>query len=243
MSTAQPPFESTAENGVITPKGNPYVRVTDLERTVIDCCDRIERAGGIEELLHCMEGISLFDESKLEKYLALYNKAFLYQKVGFILEYGKEHKSSTHLSIELLYENIYDVYGMIQANLFETNEERALLRKILVFYLVVGSSCKTEEVTLDFKHIKHIEKLSFSQVRAHLLPVLSRKEKFDFNAVKEQVLSFLGSFLSFTEDERNFIEHFNQREYRPDILFNESSIVEIIINHPMALWKCRPKEM
>lgn len=43
------PFEPTAENGVITPKGNPYVHVTDLERTVIDCCDRIERAGGIEE--------------------------------------------------------------------------------------------------------------------------------------------------------------------------------------------------
>ena len=91
MSTAQPPFEPTAENGVITPKGNPYVHVTDLERTVIDCCDRIERAGGIEELLHCMEGISLLDEPKLEKYLALYNKAFLYQKVGFILEHSKEH--------------------------------------------------------------------------------------------------------------------------------------------------------
>lgn len=60
------PFEPTAENGVITPKGNPYVRITDLERTVIDCCDRIERAGGIEELLHCMEGISLLDEPKLE---------------------------------------------------------------------------------------------------------------------------------------------------------------------------------
>lgn len=139
--------------------------------------------------------------------------------------------------------DIYDVYGMIQANLFETMEERALLRKILVFYLAVGSSCKAEEVTLDIKNIKHIEKLSFSQVRAHLLPVLSRKEKFDFNAVKEQVLSFLGSFLSFTEDERKFIEHFNQREYRPDILFNESSIVERITSHPMALWKCRPKEM
>ena len=139
--------------------------------------------------------------------------------------------------------DIYDVYGMIQANLFETMEERALLRKILVFYLAVGSSCKAEEVTLDIKNIKHIEKLSFSQVRAHLLPVLSRKEKFDFNAVKEQVLSFLGPFLSFTEDERKFIEHFNQREYRPDILFNESSIVERITSHPMALWKCRPKEM
>lgn len=95
------PFEPTAENGVITPKGNPYVRVTDLERTVIDCCDRIERAGGIEELLHCMEGISLLDEPKLEKYLALYNKAFLYQKVGFILEHSKEHHHISDQFIEM----------------------------------------------------------------------------------------------------------------------------------------------
>lgn len=94
-------FEPTAENGVITPKGNPYVSVTDLERTVIDCCDRIERAGGIEELLHCMEGISLLDEPKLEKYLALYNKAFLYQKVGFILEHSKEHHHISDQFIEM----------------------------------------------------------------------------------------------------------------------------------------------
>lgn len=57
--------------------------------------------------------------------------------------------------------DIYDVYGMIQANLFETMEKRALLRKILVFYLAVGSSCKAEEVTLDIKNIKHIEKLLY----------------------------------------------------------------------------------
>ena len=95
------PFEPTAENGVITPKGNPYVHVTDLERTVTDCCDRIERAGGIEELLHCMEGISLLDEPKLEKYLALYNKTFLYQKVGFILEHSKEYHHISDQFIEM----------------------------------------------------------------------------------------------------------------------------------------------
>ena len=43
--------------GMMTPKGNPYVRVTDMESTLLDSFDRIDRAGGIEELLHCMEGI------------------------------------------------------------------------------------------------------------------------------------------------------------------------------------------
>lgn len=94
-------WEPTKENGIISPMGNPYVRVTDLERTVIDCCDRIERAGGIEELLHCMEAISLLDESKLKKYLALYNKTFLYQKIGFILEQSKEYHHISNDFIEM----------------------------------------------------------------------------------------------------------------------------------------------
>lgn len=53
------------------------------------------------KLLHCMEGISLLDEPKLEKYLALYNKAFLYQKVGFILEHSKEHHHISDQFIEM----------------------------------------------------------------------------------------------------------------------------------------------
>lgn len=138
--------------------------------------------------------------------------------------------------------DIYDVYGMIQAGLFKTEMERSLLRKVLVFYMAVGSSCKAEEVTLVVNSFKHIENLSYSQVRAYLLPVLSRKEKLDFNSMKEQVIDFLGSFLTFSDEEKNFISHFNRREYRPDILFDNGEIVERVIMHPMALWKCRPKE-
>lgn len=66
--------------GMMTPKGNPYVRVTDVESTLLDCFDRIDRAGGIEELLHCMEGIVLLNEERLIDYLARYDKAFLYQR-------------------------------------------------------------------------------------------------------------------------------------------------------------------
>ena len=87
------------EDGVITPKGNPLVRVTDLERTLLDCFDRIDRAGGIEELLHCMESVVLLDENKLSGYLKLYNKSFLYQKTGFLLERIKDR---AHVSDEFI---------------------------------------------------------------------------------------------------------------------------------------------
>lgn len=89
---------SLHELGVVTPVGTHY-RVTDLERTLIDCFDRINRAGGVEELLHCMEGIRILDEQKLRTYLAAYNKKFLYQKAGFFLEYIQEQ---AHISDQLI---------------------------------------------------------------------------------------------------------------------------------------------
>lgn len=82
--------QTTENSGMISPLGNPYIKVTDLESTLIDCFDRIDRAGGVEELLHCMEGISLLNEEKIKYYLSIYNKSFLYQKTGFLLEQIKE---------------------------------------------------------------------------------------------------------------------------------------------------------
>ena len=95
------PIEPTAKNGIIRPIGNPYVKVSDLERTVIDCCSRIERAGGAEELLHCMESVILLDEAKLSHYLTLYDNAKLYQKVGFILEQSQQFHQVSNEFIEM----------------------------------------------------------------------------------------------------------------------------------------------
>ena len=90
--------------GVITPKWNPYVRVTDLECTLIDCFDRIDRAGGIEELMHCLEAVAMVNEYKLIEYLSRHNKAFLYQKTGFLLESIKDQASISDSCIELCHE-------------------------------------------------------------------------------------------------------------------------------------------
>ena len=85
----------------MTPKGNPYVRVTDIESTLLDCFDRIDRAGGIEELLHCMEAIVLLDEEKIINYLEKNDKTFLYQKTGYLLERIKEQANISDSLIEL----------------------------------------------------------------------------------------------------------------------------------------------
>lgn len=62
------------------------VRVTDRERTFIDCINRTEMAGGDEELLLCLELFGKLDGKKILEYLKYYNSKKLYAKVGFMLE-------------------------------------------------------------------------------------------------------------------------------------------------------------
>ena len=67
------------------------VRITDKERTFIDCIDKTELAGGNEELIMCLELFGKLDGNKILEYLKKYNSSKLYGKVGFFLELFKEH--------------------------------------------------------------------------------------------------------------------------------------------------------
>ena len=88
-------FQSKSDTGVVNPVTDALVRVTDLERTVLDCIDRIDLSGGLEELIACFAVITSVNEKKLLDYLHLFNKRMLYRKTGFILGYfQKEMKLS-----------------------------------------------------------------------------------------------------------------------------------------------------
>lgn len=65
------------------------VRVTDMERTVLDAISDFNKIAGFEELLNCLELIPYLDEDKLLSYLNQYHKQFLYQKTGYILSHFK----------------------------------------------------------------------------------------------------------------------------------------------------------
>ena len=71
------------DSGVITT--NTGIRVTDLERTVIDCICSVEKIGGLEELLRCLLLVPALRADKLITYLDEYGQANLYQKSGFLL--------------------------------------------------------------------------------------------------------------------------------------------------------------
>lgn len=72
---------------------NSGVRVTSLERTVIDSIANFTRIGGLEELLRCLALIPSLNEQKLLGALDMYGRGQLYQKAGYILETYKEELS------------------------------------------------------------------------------------------------------------------------------------------------------
>lgn len=92
------------------------VRVTDLERTIIDNIKDFSKIGGLEELLHCLSMVTYVDENKLMTYLEIYENQFLWQKTGYILSLFPGMKLSQHFfevckshckkSIRYLYEEV-----------------------------------------------------------------------------------------------------------------------------------------
>lgn len=70
--------------GIVEYKHNAIIRVTEIERTVIDCIDRIDLAGGLEEVFLALSVINYCDERKLIFHLKKNNKKILYKKVGYL---------------------------------------------------------------------------------------------------------------------------------------------------------------
>lgn len=66
------------------------IRVTDLERTVVDVLDRPELAGGIEEVWRSLASVPAVDPTSLDDYVNLLGGRTLAAKVGFFLESRRE---------------------------------------------------------------------------------------------------------------------------------------------------------
>ena len=71
--------------GIDEPRFDRGVRVTNIERTIIDCISHMDLAGGAEEFKHCMEGVRKLRSSELMNVLKAYNTPVVYQKVGCVL--------------------------------------------------------------------------------------------------------------------------------------------------------------
>jgi predicted transcriptional regulator of viral defense system len=67
------------------------LRVTCIERTLVDCFDRIDLAGGIEEVWRSLQLVPYLRMQRVLDYLVLMDNAVTTAKVGLFLETYKEH--------------------------------------------------------------------------------------------------------------------------------------------------------
>ena len=65
------------------------------------------------------------------------------------------------------------------------------------------------------------------------------KFRFKKDAVIASIKEYLQELLVFSDNEKEFVKEFANKNYRPELLFEDKEIVERISAHPMALWRVR----
>ena len=66
------------------------VRVTDKERTFLDCIRRPDLCGGVEEYLKSLDAFVMMDPEKILQYLSRFNEKSLYHRAGVVLSLLKD---------------------------------------------------------------------------------------------------------------------------------------------------------
>jgi len=127
--------------------------------------------------------------------------------------------------------DLYDVNNMIRFELFD-GCDKEMLKKCALFYMAVGNDKVPDGINLS-----KIDDISFHKIRTDLLPVKRKSEEFDLLKVKEQVKNYLEDLMQLTDKEKQFMTCFEQKEYLPELLFDNKEIIERLKKHPMALWK------
>ena len=127
--------------------------------------------------------------------------------------------------------DLYDTYNMIDIGLF-SKDEYEMLRKSVVFYTAISQEDNPERYDVNV-----IDRISIRKIRTDLLPVIQKGEFIELEKIKNRVKEFLSGLMVLTADEQDFLRKFRDKEYCPELLYDDEQIIRRISNHPMALWK------
>lgn len=67
------------------------IKVTDIEKTILDCVSHPDLTGGADEFVRSVEGLQNIKSEHLLEYLARFNDKSLYAKTGFLLRLFADH--------------------------------------------------------------------------------------------------------------------------------------------------------
>ena len=128
--------------------------------------------------------------------------------------------------------DLYDWNNLMEYNLFQ--DEKDLFRKCIIFY----ASISAEKINKEFSTTS-IDDISFSNIRSELFPVIRDKANFDLDDRKNRSKEYIKNLMQLSKKEQEYIKCFENRDYRPDFLFEDEDIVKRLLQHPMAIWKCK----
>ena len=129
--------------------------------------------------------------------------------------------------------DVYDVYGLIANDIIEDKE---MLKKCTIFYNCIGGDASICDVSLDI-----LDGVTDRDINRQLKPMLNKNDRFKKDAVIVSIKEYLQELLVFSDNEKEFVKEFANKNYRPELLFEDKDIVERISAHPMALWRVREK--
>lgn len=129
--------------------------------------------------------------------------------------------------------DLYDFNNMVHYGLFDESELE-MLRKCIIYYNTISQ----EHINKTFD-TSVIENLTFSKIRRDLFPVLRFKDNFDLEGRKQSARKYIANVMNIAEKEREYMIAFENKEYKPELLFEDEDIIERIKEHPMAMWKCQ----
>jgi len=189
------------------------------------------------------------DNIKIEINYSMRMHIFLVNEMKIITEhFVSEYKVKCLAAIEIFGSKInallsraaardlYDVYNMVKFGLFD-EEEQVLLRKSVVFYAAI--STKVINKNFDTRAIDNITKY---KIRTDLYPVITKRDVFDLDNAKKSVKDYISELMVLTPREQEFLNRFENKEYMPELIFDDEEILGRIKKHPMALWKVRERE-
>jgi predicted transcriptional regulator of viral defense system len=119
---------SKCKQGIETVRYSGSVKVTDKERTLVDCLKDMDKISGLEETMANVQGLHNIQEKKILQYLEEYSNQFLYQKMGFLLwnirtqlglsdtffevcmkKIGKSKRYLTKDASDVVYDNVWKI--------------------------------------------------------------------------------------------------------------------------------------
>lgn len=128
--------------------------------------------------------------------------------------------------------DLFDIHTMIHFGLFDESES-IMLKKCVMFYSAIGSDTVPTQFIFD-----NIGTISQQRIKTDLIPVLRNGSWFDVQRSSDEVLTYLKEILIPTAKELSFWSAFLEKQYYPELLFDNKDILLRIKRHPMAIWKC-----